>query len=707
MILKERRAFLTQVSGAGMAVSLLGTGYSALQASTPGVEGSGEGIIALGGEWQFRLDPNKAGDSSNYGIHPPTDGWRKVQVPHTWQVEQSSANYLGVAWYLKEFSLPPEWQQNHVRIEFEAIFHSAVVWCNGRKIGEHAGKGYTVFTCDLTEVLRQESPNQLVVRVDNSFFDAMLPRNNSYDWTPDGGIYRPVNLLATPPVFIERLAVDSLPELSSSKADLHITAVVQNSTRQPASFSLRCQVVDEATGQVVLTHKIQETLHLAASEKRGCNFPHILMEGVKLWHFDHPHLYRLDVTLVSDRKTLHTSHTAFGVRKIEVREGAFFFNGERVWLMGVERMAGSHPDYGMAEPAEWIEHDHRDMKELNCIFTRVHWQQDRRILDYCDRHGILIQVEVPTWGGDTFKGMDTEPSAPILQNGLEQLREMVARDRNHPSVFSWGLCNEINGQNPPAAGFARRLFEEARRLDPHRLLSYASNTLQSTPEKDISSLMDFIEWNEYYESWYGGDVESVRRNLQEIHRAFPGKPIVISEYGYCECAPDRVPGDSHRVRVLKTHDMAYRECEFVAGAIFFCYNDYRTHIGDKGRGVMKQRVHGVVDLYGNRKPSFEVLREESSPVEQLELIKTAEGVMIRLAIRRQLPAYSLEGYSLHCIVNSYENLPMEKLIVELPRLEPGARWETRLIPQETKPLSIRVEVMRPTGFSARTAHWKA
>ncbi|MCK7477294.1 MAG: hypothetical protein M0C28_07190 [Candidatus Moduliflexus flocculans] len=61
-------------------------------------------------------------------------------------------------------------------------------------------------------------------------------------------------------------------------------------------------------------------------------------------------------------------------------------------------MAGSHPDFGMAEPASWIEHDHADMKELNCVLTRVHWQQDRRVLDYCDRHGILIQLEVPTWG---------------------------------------------------------------------------------------------------------------------------------------------------------------------------------------------------------------------------------------------------------------------------------------------------------------------
>ena len=121
--------------------------------------------------------------------------------------------------------------------------------------------------------------------------------------------------------------------------------------------------------------------------------------------------------------------------------------------MGVERMAGSNPEFGMAEPADWIRHDHADMKHLNCIFTRVHWPQDKRVLDYCDRHGILMQTEVPTWGSATFQGMGPQPDADILENGLEQLREMIARDRNHPCLVDWGLCNEIGGQDPPAYQF--------------------------------------------------------------------------------------------------------------------------------------------------------------------------------------------------------------------------------------------------------------
>ena len=148
--------------------------------------------------------------------------------------------------------------------------------------------------------------------------------------------------------------------------------------------------------------------------------------------------------------------------------------------MGVERMAGSKREFGMAEPTEWITHDHADMKHLNCVFTRAHWPQDKRVLDHCDRHGILIQTEVPAWGPDTFNGASARPDADILQNGLEQLREMIARDFNRPSVVVWGLCNEIGGQNPPAHPFARHMLAEAKRLDPGRLCSYASNSLAPT-----------------------------------------------------------------------------------------------------------------------------------------------------------------------------------------------------------------------------------
>ena len=250
------------------------------------------------------------------------------------------------------------------------------------------------------------------------------------------------------------------------------------------------------------------------------------------------------------------------------------------------------------------------------------------------------------------------------------------------------------------------MYEEAKKLDPGRLVSYASNSLEKTPEKDVAGSMDYIMWNEYYESWYAGTPADLERNLEEIHRAFPGKPIVISEYGYCACTADRPEGDGKRIEVLRTHDAVFRKTDSVAGLIFFCYNDYRTHIGDKGSGVMKQRVHGVVDLYGARKPSWQQAREESSPVEPLEVSGKPGDLSVRIRTRQTVPSYTLRGYTLRAIVYGYGEIPLERPEAALPELAPGQEATLRIRFQERLPLHVQLDLLRPTGFSAQSAVWK-
>ncbi len=654
---------------------------AATPASAAPTPSGGQGTVSLDGDWLFRLDPAKEGDARGWQAAGSAAGWTTVTAPHTWQI--AHPEHLGVAWYRRDFDAPRRWAGSVVRVEFEAVYHSAEVWVNGRPAGKHAGKGYTAFTFDITQALRLGARNTIAVRVDNSFDQNMLPRGKSYDWTPDGGITRPVRLLVTPPLYIERIEVDAVPDLERRTATLDVHVVLPGIR---SGDGIDYAVIDDATGLAVLTGR-------SPAEKFR-----LALDRPKLWHFDHPHLYRLAASAGA-----HRVETTFGIRRIEVKDAGLYLNGERVRLMGVERMAGSHPGYGMAEPAEWIEHDHRDLKELNCVFTRVHWQQDRRVLDYCDRHGILIQTEVPAWGPATFQGMKGEPSPEILENGLGQLREMIARDRNHPSIFAWGLCNEVNGQNPPAQKFVRRLAEEARRLDPHRLLTYASHSLYANPARDVAGELDFLSFNEYYESWHKGTVDDLRRNVEAIHSAFPNKMLVISEYGYCECTPDRLGGDPRCIEILRDHD---RDFPSVGGLIFFCYNDYRTHVGDKGAGVMKQRVHGAVDLYGERKPSFEALRREASPIEEVRVDAKPPSYDLTVRTRNVIPAYILNGYRIRAVRYGFGNLPMEEASAPLPRLELGQ--EARLtIRFREAPGTVRFDVVRPTGFSAYTVDWKA
>lgn len=701
-----RRDFLKTATALALGKSLSSSGLSARTKASFDSSGSLTERVPFNGIWEFRLDPDEGGETNGwYKPSQASNGWQSVAVPHTWQIAQDSADYFGTAWYRRIFEVPLDWRDRSVRVVFEAVFHSASIWVNGNKAGEHLRKGYTAFDFDITRFLHPCSDNLLVVMVNSDFNSRMLPRGHSSDWTNDGGIYRPVHLLITPRVYIERVDVDAVPDFENRTASLSVSVVIRNSTGQEFKGVLAAQVLDESTGLAVLQESNATSFSIASGQSITRELSALKIGDPKLWHFDEPNLYSLCVAL-NGGSISHEFTTTFGIRSIEVKEGSFWLNGERVRLMGLERMAGSNPNYGMAEPASWIQHDHEDLKNLNCVFTRVHWPQDKRVLDYCDRHGIFIQTEVPTWGPDTFKDMKDEPDPDIMQNGLEQLQEMIARDRNHPSIFSWGLCNEINGQNPPAYKFAKRMYEEAKRLDPRRLRSYASNSLQRNPENDVTKLMDFIEWNEYYESWYPGTPDDLRRNLEEIHRAFPDKPIVISEYGWCACTADRPEGDSRRVEVLQDHTRVCRDTDYVGGLIFFCYNDYRTHIGDKGTGVMKQRIHGVVDLLGSRKPSYSVLREESSPIESLHVSGNPSGFTVTLKTRTSVPAYKLNAYKLRGILYGFANIPLECREVPLLALTPAQRVSIPLTFQQGEGTTrVEFDVLRPTGFSTITSIW--
>jgi beta-galactosidase len=662
--------------------------------------------VSLCGQWWFRTDPLNIGEEQRwYGTDDMTSAWRQVRVPHTWQVEPAFVEYRGVAWYRRTFEAPSEWQDSAVRIEFEAVFHTATIWVNGELAGEHTRKGYTAFVLDITHFLRGGESNTIAVRVDSAFNANMLPRGRSSDWANDGGIYRPVQLLITPKAFVERVDIEAVPDLAAGHGTLSITAYLRNTGSKSWVGRTSFRIIDDETGLMVKTSSDTPSLIIKSGAAQIRKFETTL-PNAKLWHFDHPNLYRLIFSIAGGQE-IHQLTVTFGVRKFEADGSGFYLNGERLRLMGVERMAGSNPEFGMAEPSHWITHDHDDLKDLNCVFTRVHWPQDKRVLDYCDRHGMLMQTEVPAWGWESFGGMRAEPDTDIMENGLEQLREMIARDRNHPSIVVWGLCNEVGGQHPPAHQFAKHMLDEAKRLDPYRLCSYASNSLNETPERDAAVLMDFIEVNEYFGTWVPGSPEALAKHLDGLHAAFPGKPILISEYGYCACTLDRPEGDQHRDEALRSHAAVFRSKEFLAGSIYFSYNDYRSQVGYTGVGALRQNVHGVADLFGQRKPSYAALREECSPVESLTAENRVNTFHLRLKTRHDFPMYTLRGYKLRAVFYGEGDVPIERQVAELPEIIPGGEITVDLAFSQTGvPLHVTFDVLRPTGFSACSRNWK-
>jgi beta-galactosidase len=696
MIVQSRRAFLDSLFASAAC-------YAANASAMPDKQPThGEAVqeascsLPLENGWLFTFDA--AASNTPSGLTIPQSGWMQVNVPHTWQAMSGNPDYVGVAWYKLEFTAPNEWAELFVRIEFEAVTHTAHVFLNGKPIGEHVGKGYTAFACDLSPSLEIGARNVLLVRVDNRPSNTMLPRNRSYDWTDDGGLIRPVNLLITPRVFIERVEIDAVPHLDRKEASVAVRVHVSNTTGKEQALQLHGSISLEGSGDSRRIPPAQAKVNSATSAV--VELQPVTIASPALWHFDSPRLYTAKLQLRYEAAE-HSYSETFGIRSFEVRGPAFYLNGERVSLMGVERMAGSNPDFGMAETTEWIESNHRDLKELNCVFTRVHWAQDKRVLDFCDRNGILMQEEVPAWGPETFRDTTDEVQRALEQNGLEQLREMVARDRNHPCIVSWGLCNEVDGKNPRSRQFAHVIANEARKLDPSRLLTYASHSLGSDPGSDMAVDFDFISTNEYYGSWTPGGPPQVRAHLERIRDACPSKPIVVSEYGWCECQPSIMPGDDNRVDIVNSHTEVFREFSNVAGAIYFDYNDYRTLVGDKGTGAMKQRVHGVVDLYARRKPSFLTLQNQSSPIERLLILNSPDGsYRLVIEVRKQLPGYLLRGYHARWIVFGYDDLPMHGAVNPLPELQPGESHTIEAHFPVKDARRIVVDILRPTGFSA-------
>lgn len=698
---QTRRKFLKSVPTAG--VVLLGAERSEAKSFELAADRQGSDRILLHRGWEFRLEPDGAVEPSE-AIDRAND-WVAVEVPHTWQTLGRSPEHVGVAWYRIRFEPPKRWSSQHVRIEFEAVNHTAHAFLNGKSVGEHVGKGYTAFTLDLSSDLKFAAENTLLVRVDNRPNDRMLPRNRSYDWTDDGGIIRPVNLLVTPRTFIDRVEVDAVPDLASGSAEVRMRALVGNISSQADKADIQAWIRRQGSSDAVL-HLGPITSDLRADrEEQIVELGPGIVKDAALWHFDAPNLYEAVVELNSPSGS-HQWVEHFGIRKFEVRGAAFFLNGEKVSLIGVERMAGSHPELGFAESTEWIDSNHRDMKDLNCVYTRVHWPQDRRVLDFCDRHGILMQEEVPAWGPETFSKTSDDVQHALEENGLEQLREMIRRDRNHPCIVAWGLCNEVDGKNPRARQFAHIISAEARRLDPPRLQTYASHTLGSDPGADMAGDFDFISTNEYYGSWTPGGPGDVESHLDRIRKAFPNRPIVVSEYGWCECQPKITPGDENRVSIVNSHTQVFRKFPEIAGAIYFDYNDYRTLVGDKGVGAMRQRVHGVVDLYAVRKPSFEALRLQASPIEMALLRESGEGrFQVELRIREQLPGYTLHNYSLRWLAFGYDGLPMDGGKRTLAALVPGSSSVSEFKTSITGIRRVAVDVIRPTGFSAITMEY--
>lgn len=618
-----------------------------------------------------------------------SEGWQDgglpspspVSVPHTWNVKEGLEEYRGAGWYEQTLDISEAWADCRIRLSFEGAYRDTDIWVNGVKAGSHYNSGYTPFEVDITPHIQHAADNRLVIRVDNSNSDTALPIGNSFDWADDGGLIRPVMLVVTGETTLEVIRVE--PEVifddhggqAGGKVSAHIKL------GEPAAGGVSAEIAIYRNEERVWRGREEVP---AGALSWSCT--EIGLPEVELWHFDHPHLYELEVVLRSGEQVHDWVVRSFGFREITVKGHELWLNREPVRLMGVEWMPGSHPDTGMAERLEELTAMLARLKEANCIITRFHWQQGNELLDWCDRNGLLVQEEIPHWQQPAEPGKDT------FIRALIQAKEMIQSHSHHPSIFAWGMGNELDGQSPVTLQYMEQLKQEILQLDSSRLVNYVSNTLQLQPAADATGAGDLLMWNDYIGTWHGDlDEEEVIRQIIADH---PDKPLVVAEYGLCE--PAFEGGDARRIDILREKTAIYRRYPQFAALIYFSLNDYRTQMGEEGTGRLRQRVHGSLDLYNQAKPSYAALREVSSPLLLAEApVWKDGGLELTLKCRNDIPSYAVKGYTLSLTLA--DGVVIKQVI---PDMAPGDVRTVVVEPVgEIGAGAYVLTILRPTGFS--------
>jgi len=643
--------------------------------------------ISINTAWQFSTDKKAEGIKGGW-FQKTLENSRAISLPHTWNIEEENQQHYGWGWYQKKINIPAGWKNKNVVLQFGAVNHTAYIYINGKKIEENIGDGFSKFYINLNGKVNYGKENVLTVAVNNDYGNNKVPFGSSFDWPNDGGIIRPVSMIVSNKPAASYLHATPVLNVANNEGQLNIKLGFDEADKTNLKFAVTITEENQPTKNIILTNTATPAWQ---NNEAAVSFT---LPKVNPWHFDHPNLYRVDVTVLKGKIAVDKISTNIGFRELKFVIGQTIFNGERIKLMGVEWTAGSNPDYGFAETDSIIISQGNLMKNVNAIFSRQHFQQSDVFCDFCDRNGIIVQQEVPLWGPET-------PANDVIRSiATKQLERMVHNFYNHTSIFSWGVGNELRGRSADMKQMIADLVAKARALDATRLTAYVSNTIKDgfiTDPKfvpDAGSFGDYIMMNEYGGSWWAVPSGQIHSYLDSVHMSYPDKPFFISEFGLCE--PNFKGGDERRIEDLIYHMAVYESKPYVEGAIYFDLTDYRTHYpGTSENNKMRRRIHGVYDMWGKPKPSMKVLRELSSPVEVQGVgARRNNKLSITIFGSMGLPQHIVKGYKVY-VSDKADNYLTTKAF-GLPVIKPGQRVDVEVDDNKGRIVTI----VRPTGFIA-------
>lgn len=533
-------------------------------------------IISFNESWNFheRFGPDLA-EQFHTG--------KNVNLPHT--AVELPFNYFDETWYQCPFTYQkilrwrPEFAGREVSLIFDAAMADSVVYLNGEEVVAHKD-GYTPFEARLTGHLIH-GDNLISVKIDGSENPEIPPFGGRIDYLTYAGIYRDVWLKVTGPVSIGNIKVETSNVLSDAK-----------------SVSIRCDIANPQGlafhGSVIAQLKTSGGTVLASAtvETNGENVTLRFdgLTGLSLWDVDTPVLYdvvvELRTTQGQDRLVAH-----FGFRTAEFTTEGFRLNGKPLKLRGLNRhQSFPYAGYAMGRSAQ--ERDADILKKvLKCNVVRTsHYPQSKWFLDQCDRIGLLAFEEIPGWqhiGGSAWK-----------QEAIHNVRRMIERDWNHPSIILWGV--RIN-ESLDSHDFYAETNRLAREIDPTRQTGGVRYITESEFLEDVYTMNDFILGNEELPG--ANRPRTPLRSTQECTGLSHAVPYLVTEFGghmYPTKIYDQEQRQAEHVRRhLEVLNAAYGDPN-ISGCIGWCMFDYNTH-KDFGSG---DRIcyHGVLDMF--REPKF-------------------------------------------------------------------------------------------------------
>ena len=580
------------------------------------LENSGRQVFDFNSGWRFHLGDVSGAEASSFD----DTGWSLVSTPHAVALEPAEAsggrNYQGVAWYRKHFRLPSSSSDRYYVLHFEAIMGKQAFYLNGKKVFEHEG-GYTPVSIPIESSLI-ESGKELVVAVmtDNSNDKNYPPGKPQYalDFAYHGGIYRDVWLIETSPVSITDAVASNekagggifvhYADISEKSATVYVNTELENKSGIPRKVTLLTALRDPK-GQIK-GHAKSSILLPPYSKKTDVH--KMTVARPELWSPESPVLYQVETKVVQGRQALDGGITRIGIRSFEFKgaEG-FWLNGKRYHqFVGANR----HQDFAYVGNALPNSQQWRDALRLrNAGFTIIrtaHYPQDPSFMDACDELGLFVIVATPGW---QYWNKDSLFAVKVQQN----TREIIRRDRNHPSVLMWEpILNETRFPE----SFALDALQVTREEYPYAYRPLAAADMNSAGIKDNYDLV------------YGwpGDDEKADKPRQCIFTREFGE-LVDDWYAHnCQNRASRSWGEHPQlVQALSLasscDEMFHTTGQFLGGCLWHPFDHQRGYHPDPYWG-------GIYDAFRQRKTSYYMFRSQSPASFSSETVESGPMVYI-------------------------------------------------------------------------------